>query len=49
MENNRKGRTKPFLLIIEGAQGAGKGTISTAIRNKVTCTNLISLDRKSVV
>lgn len=43
MEDNRKGRTKPFLLIIEGAQGAGKGTISTAIRNKVTCTNLISL------
>lgn len=43
MTNKRVGRTKPFLVIFEGAHGSGKGTLSTAIRNRVTCTNLISL------
>ena len=43
MTNKREGRKKPFLVILEGAHGAGKGTISTAIRNRITCTNLISL------
>lgn len=42
-KNTRIGRQKPFLLIIEGSQGSGKGTLSSAIRDGVTCTNLISL------
>lgn len=31
------------LIIVEGAQGVGKGTITTALRNRLTCTNLMSL------
>lgn len=43
MNNSRKGRSKPFLLIIEGAQGSGKTTICNALKNKLTCTNFFSL------
>lgn len=31
------------LIIVEGAQGVGKGTITTELRSRLTCTNLISL------
>lgn len=31
------------LIIVEGAQGVGKGTITTALRSRLTCTNLMSL------
>lgn len=31
------------LIIVEGAQGVGKGTITTELRSRLTCTNLVSL------
>lgn len=36
------------LIIVEGAQGVGKGTITTALRSRLTCTNLMSLAGLSV-